>query len=298
VVNKHRPKHNFAARDLTRILRALWTQDDPIFIPERYRVQFTYIIHVYCWTGARIGAFFTDGLRWRDISLVLQRAAQGGWKLIYNIKQRWVKNNRDPENVVFGTAGKEHDKFIYNDAAFLLSMAIADGALFGYETLDDVQRQEIPAGENELILRFKKSALKKPILRQCTKAHGLTEEPMSRSAFTDILRCTLGNAGYFCSTSIHAIRRQLGKKVDERYTPVQRSQHLTQGDPRVFGQKYVAQTSSVAGQSAFLDEEADHEPIDYFQGLEQFRERGLPCELPCHLEEKVKLDSSSSSVTL
>jgi hypothetical protein len=63
VVNKHRPKYNFAARDLTRILRALWTQDDPIFIPERYRVQFTYIIHVYCWTGARIGAFFTNGLR-------------------------------------------------------------------------------------------------------------------------------------------------------------------------------------------------------------------------------------------
>jgi hypothetical protein len=70
-----------------------------------------------------------------------------------------------PGECCVGTAGKEHDKFIYNDAAFLLSMAIANGALFSYETLDDVQRQEIPAGENELILRFKKSALKKPILR-------------------------------------------------------------------------------------------------------------------------------------
>jgi hypothetical protein len=49
-----------------------------------------------------------------------------------------MKNNRDPKNVVFGTAGKEHDKFIYNDAAFLLSIAIADGALFSYKTLDDV----------------------------------------------------------------------------------------------------------------------------------------------------------------
>jgi hypothetical protein len=95
---------------------------------------------------------------------VLQRAARGGWKLIYNIKQRWVKNNRDPENIMFGTASKEHTKFIYNDAAFLLSMAVADRTLFGYETLNYVRRQEIPAGENELILRFKKSALKKPIL--------------------------------------------------------------------------------------------------------------------------------------
>ena len=41
----------------------LWTQDGLIFIPEGYRVQATFITHVYCWTGARIGAFFTDGQR-------------------------------------------------------------------------------------------------------------------------------------------------------------------------------------------------------------------------------------------
>lgn len=64
VFNKHRPKHNFTVRDLARVLLALWTRDDLIFIPERYRVQTTFIIHVYCWTGARIGAFFTDGLRY------------------------------------------------------------------------------------------------------------------------------------------------------------------------------------------------------------------------------------------
>lgn len=49
VVNKHRPKHNFTMRDLTRVLLTLWTRDDLIFIPERYRVQTTFIIHVYCW---------------------------------------------------------------------------------------------------------------------------------------------------------------------------------------------------------------------------------------------------------
>jgi hypothetical protein len=38
---------------------------------------------------------------------------------------------------------------------------------------------------------------------------------MPKSAFTDIFGSTLRNAGYFCATSIHAIRRQLGKKVDE-----------------------------------------------------------------------------------
>ena len=167
VVNKRRPKHNFAARDLTRILITLWTQDDLIFIPERYRIQFTFIIRVYYWTGARLSAFFTDGLRWRDVDLVLQRVPRGGWRLIYYIKQRWVKNNRDPENIVFGAAGKEHEKFVYNDAAFLLATAVADGALFGYKMLDDVRKQEIPAGEDELILRYKESALFSATAQSC-----------------------------------------------------------------------------------------------------------------------------------
>jgi len=53
-----------------------------------------------------------------------------------------------------------------------------------------------------------------------------------------------------------------------------------QGDPHVFGQSYVANTSSIDGQAAFLNEPGDHSHIEYFQGLEKFRERGLPCELP------------------
>jgi hypothetical protein len=65
----------------------------------------------------------------------------------------------------FGAAGKEHEKFIYNDAAFLLAMAIAVGALFGFECLEDRQNQAIPPGENELILKYNESALERPILR-------------------------------------------------------------------------------------------------------------------------------------
>ena len=239
---------------------------------------------------SRLSAFFTNGLRYRDVDLVLQSTSASRWRLIYKIDQRWVKNNRDPENIVFGTAGREHDLFIYDDSAFLLTIAMADGALFGYDTFADLQEQEIPAGENEMVLRFEESMLDKPILRKCTKAGGVTGEPMPRSAFTDILRNTFRNAGYLCTTSIHAIRRQLGKKVDEIYTEVPRSQHLTQADPRIFGQSYVANTSSVDGQAAFLGEQVDHSHIDYFQSLEKFREPGLPCELPAHVEESLKED--------
>ncbi|KAL8934961.1 MAG: hypothetical protein Q9211_004956 [Gyalolechia sp. 1 TL-2023] len=274
VVNKRLPKHNFTSRDLNRILLARWTQDDLIFIHERYRIQFAFIFRAYCWTGARLGAFFTGGLRYRDIDLVLQR-----------VPGRWLEAHlqHQPE---MGKEQPEHEKFIYNDAAFLLVM----GALFGYETLDDLQKQQIPVGENELPLRFKESALNQPILRKCTKAKGVTDEPMPRFAFVAIFGAILRTAGYLCATSIHAIRHNLGKEVDDRYTEVKRSQHLTQGDPRVFGQSYVANTSSVDGQAAFLGERSDHTHIDYFQGLEKFRERGLPCQLPASLEHRVNQD--------
>jgi Protein of unknown function (DUF3435) len=96
VVNKRRPKYGFTPRELTRILLTLWTKDDLIFIPKRYRIQFTFTVRVYCWTGARLLALFTDSLRYRDVEPVLQRTPTGRWRLIYRIDQRWVKNNRDP----------------------------------------------------------------------------------------------------------------------------------------------------------------------------------------------------------
>ena len=36
-----------------------------VFVPQRYRIQFHYIFLEYCWTGARLFAFFTGGLRYR-----------------------------------------------------------------------------------------------------------------------------------------------------------------------------------------------------------------------------------------
>ena len=186
---------------------------------------------------------------------------------------------------MLGTALQEHDKFVYDDTAFILSLAIADKALFRFDALDDLQTQEIPAGENQVFLRWRDSALNKPILSKCTKARGSSDDPMPEKAFREFFQSTLPNAEYLCSASVHSIHRQLGKKVDELYAEVQRSQQLTQADPRIFGQNYIANTSSVDGQGAFLGEAVDHSHIDYFQSLEKFREPGLPCELPAHIGE-------------
>jgi hypothetical protein len=39
---------------------------------------------------------------------------------------------------------------------------------------------------------------------------------------------------------------------------------------------------------AFLGEEADHREVDYFQGLEQFHEQGLPYQLPAAERDKLQ----------
>lgn len=120
---------------------------------------------------------------------------------------------------------------------------------------------------------------------------------MPRSAFSQIFQSTLRNAGYFCAASVHSIRRGIGQKVDKIYTEVERSQHLTQADPSIFGQAYVANTSSVDGQGAFLGEALNHKHIDYFQGLGQFREPGSPCELPARVEEELKQNARLQKLT-
>ncbi len=93
-------------------------------------------------------------------------------------------------------------------------MGIVDGALFGIEILEDLQQPEIPADQEKLGLTFKPAALDRSILRKCTKAKSTIEGIMPKSAFLRIYRATLENEGYFCGTSIHAIKRYLGKTVD------------------------------------------------------------------------------------
>jgi Protein of unknown function (DUF3435) len=93
-------------------------------------------------------------------------------------------------------------------------MAIADKALYGIESLEDLLKMEIPAGQDELELFFKDTVLDLPILRRCTKEKGTTEEIMPKSAFLRIFRAMMRKTGYFCGTSIHAVRRYVGKKID------------------------------------------------------------------------------------
>ena len=56
----------------------------------------------------------------------------------------------------------------------------------------------------------------------------------------------------------------------------------------MFGQSYVANCSSVDGQSAFLGEAPDHSTASFFQGYGQFCEPGAPTELPAAMKAELR----------
>jgi hypothetical protein len=135
---------------------------------------------------------------------------------------------------------------------------------------------------------------------------------MTEDTFLDMFKMFFLQAGYRdVPGSIHMICREVREQIDRkrilillyyvkdvlanmklgRYTEVERSQHLTHADKAVFGQSYTADISSCDGMSAFLREKPDNRAVEYFQGLSQFRQEGLPNRLPAALKEDVSRDA-------
>ncbi len=57
-----------------------------------------------------------------------------------------------------------------------------------------------------------------PILRNATIDGGVTEDPLPQSTFERIFKDIIKSSGYFGDATIHAIRRDLGKKLDGKLT--------------------------------------------------------------------------------
>ncbi|GKT83761.1 hypothetical protein Ct61P_01611 [Colletotrichum tofieldiae] len=300
IEDKKKPKHNLDVVALDRILHVIWSGLDVGH--ERMRIQLHFILMVYATTGARAGALFAGKVTYRvrgpetthaaqkligqDIELVQKRKTEGdGYFFFFRFDQRFVKNNRNVENQPFGTTMHEHPVLLHNVEALLEALIFADNALFGLESLKDLWDLDIVPGDNENILRWNEEVLDLPILRKIERDGTVSKEQMSLEVFQRAFRKILDLAGYIdVAASVHQIRRHLGKKIDERYTEVQRSQHITHSDVRIFGASYVANCSSVDGLSAFFGENPDHTAVEFFQGIEKFREQGAPTALPAASE--------------
>ena len=85
------------------------------------------------------------------------RVLNDDWKVIYNLNERWMKNNRDSENIVYESRSlcfcmrtdnyslkkykcftNHHEKLLHNDIQFLLIMTFADEALYDIKSFEDL----------------------------------------------------------------------------------------------------------------------------------------------------------------
>ncbi|KAL4869119.1 hypothetical protein BDV12DRAFT_208701 [Aspergillus spectabilis] len=300
--NIHKPKFNYKLQDFERTMIGLWAGDDPFFMQGRYRVQFHFTTLLFLCTGARVGAFApglkdkaSRGLRYQDIELVLFRTDDAPWKMGYRVDQRWVKNNRDPENIQFGTAIWDCDEPLYAGALYLLAMALSDNALFGFSSSEEIFEQRIPEGQDELVLRWKEEARSRCVIRNVT-ATEVTEDALTQDKYEKDFRILMNAVGYYITATIHAIRRALGAAVQRKYSPVHTAQILTQKSKSVFGRDYLPRCADVDTISALRGEKPNRQAIEHFQGFTQFYEHGLPRRLPAAEEKKIASDPQLADI--
>ena len=114
----------------------------------------------------------------------------------------------------FGASTSQHGTLLHDDTQFLLALAIADHAIWGVNTLDDLWQLQIPDGNDELPLRWNNSVMHLPILRNATMRDGVTNEPLLKRTFDRILKSVLNLSGFFGPATVHAIRCFVGKVVN------------------------------------------------------------------------------------
>ncbi|GFG16438.1 hypothetical protein IFM61392_09507 [Aspergillus lentulus] len=288
-----RAKHMFTHCDLKNIIVSIWKDDDPVFIHPRYRVQLTFAVLIYCYSGARIGTFIPDtskkdqrGLRYEDIELYIYRRPDGEIELFFRLSERWVKNNDNPKNTVFRVAMREHGKLRFNPVPWLLEMAVQDGAFLHFDSLETLKNWN-PDNNEPIPLLWRPSVAREPVLRQVTRFGGLSNSAWTRECFCRLFRAVVVNAGYPEIITIHTLRRGLANRLDKVATESERSQILTQKDPNVFGRSYIDSTSAVSSMDAFLGETMRLDHIEYLRGVGKYRAIGYPRRLPAEREHAI-----------
>ena len=127
-------------------------------------------------------------------------------------------------------------------------MALADGALYGIESFENLWDMSIPDGDNALPLRWKDEVLLLPVIRNATIAHGVTNARLPKRTLKgsssryyihqDILaqQRFMQYAAHWARSSMVSDPGVLKFRVYmsltiyfvERYSEVQGSQHINQ----------------------------------------------------------------------
>ncbi|EAW09702.1 uncharacterized protein ACLA_039170 [Aspergillus clavatus NRRL 1] len=181
-----KPRYNFQLKSFERAIVAFWGTDDAFFMPGRYRVQFHFITLQFLCSAARVSA--------------LTPASEDKF-------ERGLRYKMSPQMIL-----EELDGDLTNGALYILALALADGALWGFTYPEEVFEQRIPEGENELVLSWKDEARDRCIVRSVT-AKGVSEDPLVKEKYQSDLRKILTWISFFITATVHAMRRKLGKAV-------------------------------------------------------------------------------------
>lgn len=198
----HRPKYNFKPPDLKQLLNLLWNKPDLYYIHERDRIQFHLKLIWFTSTGGRIGGLLKKGIPYKDIHLVLRRTDAGKPYFIYQLDQRYYKNNPDPKNKTQGNAETDYPVLLLDSVSLILTLAIADNAL----SLKDLTA--ILRGKGEGPVDWNEHTLDIPICRHIHRNGDIDpNESIHKDRLRQILSQLLEKEAYIgVAPRIHSIR--------------------------------------------------------------------------------------------
>ena len=196
----------------------------------------------------------------------------------------------------------EHtDTLAVNPVAFILAIALADGAFRDYATLDEILAIEPPSDEAIWQVEWKESILDTPFCRAIT-SRGLSSNIQTANSFGDQLARLGKRSGHERNITIHAVRREalikadgdalspaifvhaLIDAADNGYSEAERMKFAGHLNPSTFPAFYMAPLSTVDGQGSFLGQRLRRDFIEDFRGMALSRNSQLWQSLPAKLQ--------------
>ncbi|OBT76035.1 hypothetical protein VF21_03576, partial [Pseudogymnoascus sp. 05NY08] len=280
-------KYLVTFKDLTRLMTHLWCSHDHEYLHERYRVQLSFILIVFASCGARAGAIVesssyrgtNQALTYKDCHIHLIRLPSGGCTFELEIIQRYTKGNRDDENENLHVLLKSENRLMHNGLMFFFSLAIADNAIKGYDTLEALMKAHVPEGKDTWELRWKKEALELPVLRMASAKGVDASRALTYAALWNQVVSLGHDVGYRDALKIHAIRAGVANKIKD---PEVRRKFLDhKGGVGVYNKAYESKIAKGYAFSMFKgDDDVPTDNIEMLQSMDHRRDSNAPKDLP------------------
>ncbi|KFZ24039.1 hypothetical protein V502_01472 [Pseudogymnoascus sp. VKM F-4520 (FW-2644)] len=235
--------------------------------------------------GARAGAIVesssyrgtNQALTYKDCHIHLIRLPSGGFTFELEIIQRYTKGKRNDENENLHVILKSENRLMYNGLMFFFSLAIADNAIKGYDTLDALMKARVPEGRDSWELKWKEEARELPVLRMASAKGVDKSRALTYAALWNQVVSLGHDVGYRDALKIHAIRAGVANKIKD---PEVRRQILDHEGTGIYNKAYESKIVKGYGFSMFKGDDAPTDNIETLQSMDYRRDGNAPKDLP------------------